>query len=185
MKVPFQNNQNKAEIFEQLFVRSKQLINWMRKKVEIIEAYVIKGAENQSMPYVTAGEIYYAQLGENIGSEIDKNRPVLIFQTDDRYIRMSNMATIIPLTSNINPKPYRVIIHSSEIIDNHGIEDSAVLVQQIRSISKARLATLWGKLLESKLREVEGEVGRLLYKSMPLQQVKGNAQTVKTDAAKN
>jgi len=119
MKLSFQSSQNRAEIFEQLFARSKQLLNWMRKKVEIIEAYVIKGAENQSMPYVTAGEIYYAQLGENIGSEIDKNRPVLIFQTDDRYIRMSNMAVIIP------------------------------------------------------------------YKSMPLQQVKGNAQTVKIDAAKN
>jgi mRNA interferase MazF len=173
-----------SELFERLFTRSKQLLSWTRKKIEIIEAYSIRDKENQSQPFVLAGEIYYAHLGVNVGSEIDKERPVLIFQADDRFVRQSNMAVIIPISSNLTEKPYRVAVKPSDIIENQGITDSSVMVQQIRSISKARLLQLRGKLSENKLNEVALEVGRLLYKSTPLQK-EGDAQTVIADAAKN
>jgi mRNA-degrading endonuclease toxin of MazEF toxin-antitoxin module len=170
-------------LFEGLFIRSKQLLAWTRKKIDIIEAYVKRDKGDQCLPYVSAGEIYYAHLGTNIGSEIDKERPVLIFQTDDRFVRESNMAVIIPITSKLKDMPYRVTIHSSNVDENRGIADSSILVQQIRSISKARLSTLNGRLCEEKLREVEHEVNKLLYNSTPLQK-EGHAQTVIADAAK-
>ena len=184
MKSTIQNTKPNAELFERLFLQSKQLISWTRKKLEIIEAYLVRDKESQNQPYVSAGEIYYAHLGTNIGSEMDKERPVLIFQSDDRYIRQSNMSVIIPITSNLSVRPYRVRISPSDISDNKGIYDSVVLIQQIRSISKARLSQLWGKLSKEKLDEVAIEVSRLLYKSTPLQK-EGDAQTVIADAAKN
>ncbi len=150
MNYPSERTQFSPELFEQLYTRSKQLFSWTRKKVEIIEAYILRNKENQNLPYVSAGEIYYAHLGANIGSEMDKERPVLIFQTDDRFVRQSNMAVIIPITSNITIRPYRVLISPSDIEDNHDIAKSSVLVQQIRSISKARLSQLKGKLSKAK-----------------------------------
>ncbi len=72
------------------------------------------------------------------------------------------MAVIIPITSNLKPKPYRIIVKASEIIDNRGISDSSILVQQIRSISKARLSTFNGRLCKEKLATVALEVSKLL-----------------------
>jgi len=171
------------ELFERLFVRSKQLLAWTRTKIGIIEAYVTKDRDAQSLPYVSAGEIYYAHLGTNIGSEIDKERPVLIFQSDDRFIKQSNMTVVIPISSNLALRPYRVRIHPSNVFDNKGVTDSSVIIQQIRSISKARLSTLKGRLCKEKLHEVEIEVNKLLYNSTPLRK-EGHAQTVIADAAK-
>ena len=184
MNYPSERTQFSPELFEQLYTRSKQLFSWTRKKVEIIEAYILRNKENQNLPYVSAGEIYYAHLGANIGSEMDKERPVLIFQTDDRFVRQSNMAVIIPITSNITIRPYRVLISPSDIEDNHDIAKSSVLVQQIRSISKARLSQLKGKLSKAKLDEVSLEVNRLLYKSTPLL-LEGDAQATVSGTAKN
>lgn len=184
MDQSIQNTSPAPEMFEHLFVRSKQLLAWTRKKIDIIETYVTRDKENQCLPYVSTGEIYYAHLGTNIGSEIDKERPVLIFQTDDRFVRQSNMAVIIPISSNVRNLPYRVTIRPSDIIENRGITDSSVLIQQIRSISKARLSTLNGKICTEKLHEIETEVNKLLFNSTPLRK-EGHAQTVIADAAKN
>jgi mRNA interferase MazF len=172
------------ELFEQLYARSKQLLSWTRKKIEIIEAYIFRDKENQNLPYVSAGEIYYAHLGVNIGSEMDKERPVLIFQTDDQFVRQSNMVVIIPITSNTSVRPYRVLVSPSDIEDNHDITESSILVQQIRSISKARLSQLKGKLSKAKLDQVALEVNKLLYKSTPLQ-LEGDAQAAIYGAAKS
>ena len=172
------------ELFEQLYTRSKQLLSWTRKKVEIIEAYIFRDKKSQNLPYVSAGEIYYAHLGVNIGSEMDKERPVLVFQTDDKFVRHSNMAVIIPITSNTTVRPYRILISPLDIEDNHDITESSILVQQIRSISKARLSQLRGKLSKSKLDQVALEVNKLLYKSTPLQ-LEGDAQTADSGAAKS
>jgi mRNA-degrading endonuclease toxin of MazEF toxin-antitoxin module len=185
MQTPNAHVQNLSTLFEGLFIRSKQLLSWTYKKLQLIEAYTTRAKEDQNLPYVKAGEIYYANLGINIGSEIDKERPVLIFQSDDRFIRQSNMTTVIPISSNTTAKPYRVIISESNITDNQGIKDSSILIQQIRSISKARLSQLCGRLKKQKLDEISNEVDKLLYKHTPLQK-EGDAQTTKTyGTAKN
>jgi mRNA interferase MazF len=152
--------------------------------MEISEYYAIRDKKDQGKPYVSMGDIYYAQLGTNIGSEIDKERPVLVFQGEDRFIRLSNTAVVIPITSNVAIKPYRVVIKADDIIDNHGLDGGSVLVQQIRSISKARLALFKGKLSEEKIKEVSHEVINFFYKGKPLLQEEGDAQTVLADAAK-
>ena len=171
-------------VFEKLFQRAKYITFWMHKQLELVEAYSLRPIEDQGKPYVTKGEIYYAHLGNNIGSEIDKQRPVLIFQNNDRFIRQSNLAVIIPISSNNKVRPYRIPLRVNDIIDNQGITDSSIIVQQIRSISKARLSQLKGRLTAQKLEEVSGEVQRLFYKNTPLH-VEGDAQTTGNGAAKN
>ena len=151
--------------------------------MEILESYMLRVKEDQDKPHVSMGEIYYAYLGMNIGSEIDKERPVLIFQGNDRFIKGSNMALVIPITSNTKIRPYRVAICSGDVSDNQGIATGSVLIQQIRSISKARLTIFKGRLSENKIREVAIGLNDLLYKDIPLLK-EGDAQTVSKDAAR-
>ena len=71
------------------------------------------------------------------------------------------MAVIIPITSNITIRTYRVLIRPSDKEEKMYVAKSSVLVEQIRSISKARLSQLKGKLSKAKLDKVSLEVNRL------------------------
>ena len=37
------------ELFEKLYTRSKQLLSWTRKKVDIIETYIFRDKESQEI----------------------------------------------------------------------------------------------------------------------------------------
>ena len=173
-----------VSIFETLFEKSKALLSWTLKKVELSELNESRKKGDQGKPYVSMGDIYNAYLGSNIGSEIDKERPVLIFQGEDQYIRCSNVTLVIPISSNIDSKPYRVRFSISDINDNCGLRRGAVIIQQIRSISKARLTVYKGRLCNEKLKEVAQQVEKYLYKDIPLLLREGDAQTTVASAAK-
>ena len=162
----------------------KYILNWTRKKVELNESYFNQEMGETSKPYVSMGDIYYAHLGTNIGAEIDKSRPVIVFQNDDRYIRQSNMVFVIPISSNTKSGTYKVTIRPIDIIENDGVDESSVIVQQARSISKNRLHKYKGRLAEEKLKEIAIKLYGLLYKDNPLQS-EGDAQTIQMDAAKS
>lgn len=117
-----------SSLFERLYQKAKYVTSWVRKQLELTESYSLKAEEDQCKPYVCMGEIYYAHMGSNIGSEIDKERPVLIFQNNDRFVRQSNMVIVIPISSNVTAKPYRIPIYATDIIDNQGINNSSIIV---------------------------------------------------------
>jgi len=182
--MPAFQNTTHANTYENLFNKSKVLLLWTAKKAELSENYEKQNKDDRGRPYVSMGEIYNAYLGSNIGSEIDKERPVLIFQGNDQYIRRSNIVLAIPISSNTNLKPYRVLFSATDILDNKGVSDGVIIIQQIRSISKTRLKTLKGQLSPAKLKEVARGIGSLLYKDMPLLLEEGDAQTTVSGAAK-
>jgi len=83
------------------------------------------------------GEIYFAELSPTVGSEINKRRPVLIVSNNANN-RVANTITILPLTPNTVPvRPFEVLV----IAKLTGLpKDSKVLAQQIRTISRTRVA---------------------------------------------
>ena len=89
------------------------------------------------------GDIYYADLGETIGSEQAGVRPVVIVQNNvgNKY---SNTVIVIPITSSIKKNlPTHVNISGYK----HGLEkDSVILAEQIRTIDKSRLIIKVGSL---------------------------------------
>ncbi len=90
-------------------------------------------------PYVSGGEIWWASLGENIGSEINgKNRqfsrPVIILR------KLSNgFYIVIPLTTQIHYGTWYVNFKQK------GVEMSACL-HQVRSIDYRRVVSYVGQL---------------------------------------
>lgn len=95
------------------------------------------------------GHIYWADLGEPIGSEPGFIRPVLVIQND--LINKSRLATIIvlALTSNLNAQGLFgcVLLNKNET----GLpKDSVANGTQLRTIDKERLTEYVGQLDDEK-----------------------------------
>lgn len=85
------------------------------------------------MENVKRGQIYYADLGQGIGSEQGGKRPVLILQNDigNKY---STTTIVAPLTTQAKTN----IPTHREVIMPSG-RKSIVLLEQVRVIDKERL----------------------------------------------
>ena len=82
------------------------------------------------------GDIYFANLDPTVGSEIKKNRPVLIVSNDANN-KMASTITIVPITSNVERVyPFEVLLDTK---DSQLSKTSKVQCHQIRTISKMRV----------------------------------------------
>lgn len=98
------------------------------------------------------GEIYVADLGEGIGSEQSGRRPVLIIQND---VGNKHSPTVIvsPVSSKIGAKaklPTHYLLSPGNGLDL----PSVVLLEQIRTIDKARLGKYIGKIEDKHFRKI-------------------------------
>lgn len=96
------------------------------------------------MPYPKRGDIYWVQLDPAIGSEISKTRPALIISNDIGN-EHSDRVIVTPITSKGLSKtyPFEVAIPKGAA----GLEeDSKILLDQIRTVDKMRLAKRVGRL---------------------------------------
>lgn len=128
------------------------LQQWFRKKTNLINVFFGSSKNEQCLPICYTGDIYYAYLGVNIGTEIDKTRPVLIFQS--RHLRRSKNVIVLPLTTNLQDDSLSVLIDKSDL-QFGSIQKSKIVVTQIKSISKTRLTNKIAKLNKDKLESVE------------------------------
>ena len=96
------------------------------------------------------GEIYFANLDPVAGSEQGGRRPVLIVSRD-ALNQNAPIVIVAPLTSRENKKrlyPTHVELHGS---DTGLAKDSVVLCEQVRAISKNRLAKRVGAITAAKM----------------------------------
>jgi len=107
------------------------------------------------------GDIFWADLGEPIGSEPGFCRPVLVIQSD--AYNASKLATgiVLSLTSNINLRkaPGCILLTKQET----GLpKDSVANVTQIRSIDRSRLEEHMGQLDDSTMFMIDSALRRVL-----------------------
>ena len=101
------------------------------------------------------GDIYYANLDPIIGSEQNGYRPVLIVQNDVGNYH-SPTVIVAPLTSRSGVKatqPTHVLIQA-EILKYPSI----ILLEQLRTIDKQRLADYVGRLDSETMQLVNGRI---------------------------
>ena len=85
------------------------------------------------------GEIWIADLGVKAGTEPGKRRPVLVLQSQ-ALIEAGHESTLIaPLTSRVVPEaePIQIRVPAQDNLE----KDSAVMLDQIRSIDNARFVS--------------------------------------------
>ncbi|MBL8193896.1 MAG: type II toxin-antitoxin system PemK/MazF family toxin [Blastocatellia bacterium] len=103
---------------------------------------------------VLRGEVYLVRFDPVEGSEVGKTRPALVLQNDIAN-RTSPVTIVAAISSQFNPDH----LYPTEVLIKAGKEgltiDSVVLLNQIRTIDKARLLSLSGKVEPKTMLEVE------------------------------
>lgn len=106
------------------------------------------------MTYPRRGEIYLVAFDPTIGHEIQKTRPAVIIQND-----VSNQYSPITIVAAVSsqfgtpPRPREVVIAASA---KTGLtQPSAVILNQIRSVDRARLKKRLGVVDAASMRRVD------------------------------
>jgi len=99
------------------------------------------------------GDIFLVNFDPTIGSEIKKTRPAIVLQNDiaNKYSSVTIVAAITSQDVSQKLYPTEVFLQSG----NGGVaNDSVVLLNQIRTIDKARLAKKLGKVQIKTMSEI-------------------------------
>jgi mRNA interferase MazF len=104
------------------------------------------------MSYPQRGELYWVNLDPTIGSEIAKTRPAVIISNNIGN-QFANCVIVAPVTSANGTKvyPFEAKLETSE----GGVpQASKVLLDQIRTVDKARLGAKLGMLAAERMEEI-------------------------------
>ncbi len=99
------------------------------------------------------GDVYLVNFDPTIGAEVKKTRPAVVIQNDIGN-RWSPITIVAAITSRFEDPlyPTEVLVRASE----GGLAvDSVVLLNQLRSVDKARLVRRLGALKAQTVREVD------------------------------
>lgn len=104
------------------------------------------------MKEIRRGDIYYADLNPVIGSEQGGLRPVLVIQND-----VGNKFSPTTIVAAITSKQDKAEIPTHAKIKVKGLSrTSLVLLEQIRTIDKARMRTYINTLDEKAMKQING-----------------------------
>lgn len=105
---------------------------------------------------VRRGEIYFADMGEGIGSEQNGIRPVLVLQNDvgNKYSPTTIVALITSISKKMNlPVHFEIRKETSNLP-----QDSVVLLEQIRTIDKQRLLKKVSHLTDDQMETINRKI---------------------------
>ncbi len=92
-------------------------------------------------------EIILANLDPSFGSEIKKTRPCVIISPDELNDNLQTLV-IAPMTTTTKKYPTRVEVQHNEQV-------SWIAIDQVRTIDKARVIKITGKLSRAEVKEVK------------------------------
>ena len=113
-------------------------------------------SEKAKVAFPRRGELYLVGFDPTVGHEIRKTRPAVVIQNDvsNQYSPITIVAAISTQFSN-PPFPREVVIEPRE----SGLsKPSAVIVNQLRSVDRQRLAKKLGKLSGQSMRRVDDAI---------------------------
>jgi mRNA interferase MazF len=102
---------------------------------------------------VKRGEVWLAALDPTVGSEIQKTRPCLIISPDEINDHLRT-AIVAPMTTGSRPVPFRVNVRFKG-------KDGLIVLDQIRTLDKARLVKRLGRVDRGTLSAVLGVLGEM------------------------
>lgn len=112
------------------------------------------------MTKIKKNDIWIANMNPRVGTEVGKNRPVVVIQTD-LLNKAEHLSTIIlPITTNVKMENIlRVHINDASTGLN---EPSDVLIDQIRAIDNSRLIKKIGSISKDISMKIEIAVKNIL-----------------------
>lgn len=128
------------------------ILNWVKEQIFLDS--ISDRAKNRK---VKRGEVYKCNFGYGIGSEMQKERPCVIIQSD---VRNYNSGTVIvaPITHTLKPLPCMAEIETQKKDNDLILLDGYVNLSHIQTISKARLGDYITKLSTADMRKVNNSI---------------------------
>ncbi len=110
-------------------------------------------------PTPQRGEIWLADLDPTKGREQAGKRPVLVISVSAFNHSKAELVVILPITSTLRGIPWHVHLAAPE----GGLKnESDIMCEAIRSVSKARLVKRWGSVNPHTMAEIEDRLRILL-----------------------
>lgn len=91
--------------------------------------------------------IVLVNLDPTVGSEIKKTRPCVIISPNEMNLHL-NTLVIAPMTTNLKHYPTRVSV-------SHNNKKGMIVIDQIRTIDKARIIKVFNTLTDSEIKNVK------------------------------
>jgi len=111
-------------------------------------------SRRQEVAAIRRGEIYLVSFDPTIGYEIRKTRPALIIQNDVGN-RHSPLTIVAAITSTISPVPFPVEVVVAPSKNNGLAVNSAIRLDQIRTVDRQRLIRRLGVADVGAMRRVD------------------------------
>lgn len=123
-----------------VLIKSQKINRWNAQKL-----YCNVGKKRQRTWTVKRGEVYFVDLGENIGSEENKIRPVVVIQSNSYNFRSPVFTVAIISSSELTIPDIQVQITGTyPFHDENGLEknlEGAVDLGQIKTVGKERIVS--------------------------------------------
>lgn len=116
--------------------------------------------KDSEISLVKRGEIYFADLGEGIGSEQQGIRPVVILQNDigNKYSPTTIVALITSMTKKLDLPVHMELDKKDSLLP----QNSVILLEQIRTIDKKRLIRRISKLEDHLIADIDWRLKKSL-----------------------
>ncbi len=125
----------------------------------------ISDEETQRKRPISKGAIMICELGENIGSEQNKKRPVLV--VSNNHINRANNVIVVPLSTTLKTRKNKDGIDIPRYQSHYFLKkekypfleaDSAVKCENIRTVSKIRLSDYLGIVDENDYNKIKNRL---------------------------
>lgn len=142
---------------KEIMTKTQRVSRWGAQKI-----YYSIGKQHQKKWTIKRGEVYFADLGENIGSEQNKIRPVVVLQSDAYNFKSPVFTCAIISSSPLTIPDIQVPITGAyTYIDENG-ETKKLLgnidLGQIKTIGKERIVNKKVCKLENEMQEIDRKI---------------------------
>lgn len=140
-----------------VLIKSQRINRWSAQKL-----YYNIGKKRQRKWTVKRGEVYFVDLGENIGSEENKIRPVVVIQSNAYNFKSPVFTVAIISSSDLTIPDIQIPITGTyQFKDENGILKNlcgAIDLGQIKTIGKERIVSLKVCDLKNEMQEIDNKL---------------------------
>lgn len=134
--------------------QSQRYNQWLSQKI-----YYVFGKNHQRKWTVKRGEVYFVDLGQNIGSEENKIRPVVVLQANAYNFKSPVFTCAIISTSPVTIPDIQISISGHyTYIDDKGVTKTlsgAIDLGQIKTIAKERIVSQKVCTLKNEINDID------------------------------
>ncbi len=144
-----------------IMVKSQRINKWCAQKI-----YYSIGKQYQRKWTVKRGEVYFVDLGENVGSEENKIRPVVVLQADAYNFKSPVFTCAIISSSPLTIQDIQIPIKGTYLYkDENGVEKKLIGnidLGQIKTVGKERIVNNKVCMLKTEIQEIDRKLLNVL-----------------------